>query len=996
MAQSYGMITIVDNTDLGQLSFYLTGNTLRHQQHDVNTGDYFPTWTTQEPFIVSPNVYYDGTSIDENTDSRIYSITWYHTAIDVNNKITVTTTSAAEYISGKTLKRTTNLTEGGRKYIAVLKFRPVAGDSSLEMEAVAELELTYNAYGLNGNPAKALQVIGDGSHFIYQYTGDLINNVPITLTVQKQNIDGVFWECDGQPIYSNGGIPTLNNTGVRYSSLTLPVVGKRTDGYTEITALSNNFSSNKEATFKVIETSSGSIVTGGFSDYYSIYKIDEALPGTSTYSSYLDNDNESISVYNNVPDLTNANSTLYIEKGGVNDISNWEISITATTGISYRSAQGDNISGPYKNKVIVEGMSSNTGQVTFTATKEYELSTDTVVDSSKDYFTRTTTTSGYNYTQVVSPSGNPSQNSYYEHISIATVIKKFSLSKNPSLISHSLRLTAVNSNRTEDNIYTPANITVGAITRTGGAGTIDYTAQGVLTLIIHPIEGNAVTKTDLTPPQTLDLANLKNNNNINIGPISYIEVFLGGTSAESYNDAEDKQIITIGSYKDGQDSWQVNLRQQFDSIQTSIDYKVKESVTYEIPFEVFKGINLQNVHYPAATGTIYPTVTATSNNSTIQSLLRYYNNDSLVTSGTGVVNKIKFTVVKDTTTIGESGTITLTFNLDGTNTVEKIYTYQAVPEAIGLIDLRTLQDPSDTFENQSGINYGKVYVLNGTTDLTNVSDTTKPIYINSFKWYYYDASTSPAKWKVIKNTNTGLVPTEEYYSNGIRTGYLTNGTFQEAANNTTSSKVIQINGSAIDGYGAFKVEVNVVIKGNQETYSEIITFKDVSDPIQVNVQSTLGLQLVNGQGVGAIYVRTIRDNIEIDSIVSDNFLGADTVAPTGSNNNSPFTGKTGWIYFDPENNYEASYYYRNTAAASGAGTQWTKRTSTEASYSWEFRDSNNEPITTDTIKSGGIHYGVHSSIKYIVSNSESYKPQFVYLDKDVVDKKITATVKVEI
>lgn len=983
MAQSYGMITIVDNTDLGQLSFYLSGNTLKQQIKDINNNLYYPDWTTANPFIVTPNVVYDGVGMDENTDNRVYSITWYHTSINENNKITTTTSSAAEYINGKQLKRTINLTSGGRKYIAVLKFRPIPSDSSIEMEAVAEIELTYEEYGAN---AKALQLTGSGSHFIYQYTGDLINNTPITLNVQKQYIGDVYWYCDNNPIYSNNGNPTLTNTGIRYTSLNLTVVGKATTGYVNITDLSTAFSSNKEATFRVEEAN----VVGGFEDYFSIYKIDEASPGTSTYTAYLDNDNETVNMYDNILDLSNAISTLYIERGGINDISNWIINISASSGIGYTGSKNSNNTGPYYNKITINSMTVNSGQVTFTATKTHELSVDTAVDASKTYYTRSVNNNAYVYTEVSSPTGNPHTNSYYERISTVTLTKKFSISKSSTLISHSLRLSGVNANRTIENIYSPATITVAAITRTGGAGTTDYTDTGVITLIIHPVSGSQVIKTAQTPPLTLNLATLKDNSNNNIGPIDYIEVFLGGTSAENFDDAEDKQTISISV--NGADSWQVNLEQTFDPIQTTADYKAKVTTTYDIPFSVFKGISLIDVHYPASNNTVYPTVTATSTNPTIQSLLRYYSGNTLVNSGTGVVDNIKFTVTQGTN-IGSEAEITLTFNLDGTNTVTKTYTYKAIPEALNAVTLSILQEPSDTFENQSGINYGIAYVRNGATDISNIVDTSSFVYIKSYKWYYYDASVNPAQWKALtRSTNPS---SGEYHSNYMKVGSWndSNSTFTETTSyNTNVTRALQVSGQAIEGCGSFKLEVVVTSNGNDVTYTEIVTFKDVNDPVQVHVNSTLGLQLKNGQGIGAIYARVFQNNDEIDEIVPDNYLGVGTTTP-GNASTSETNGKLGWIYFNPSDStvpYRASYYSRTTTSGS-----WTLRGTQVGQYEWTFRDSNNEPITQSTVATNGKHANIHSSIKAIVNNS-NYYPQFIYLDKDVVNTKITAMVKVTV
>ena len=66
MSVSYGMITITDTTDLGQLSVYLTGSTVRQQVYDSNTNpvSYYPNWdrTTGTPLLITPHVYFNGQS----------------------------------------------------------------------------------------------------------------------------------------------------------------------------------------------------------------------------------------------------------------------------------------------------------------------------------------------------------------------------------------------------------------------------------------------------------------------------------------------------------------------------------------------------------------------------------------------------------------------------------------------------------------------------------------------------------------------------------------------------------------------------------------------------------------------------------------------------------------------------------------------------------------------------------------------------------------------
>lgn len=1032
MAVSYGAITIVDNTDLGQLNFQLSANTVKQQQRNINNTPptYFPDWNGNNPLTITPLIFYDGSLIEDFTDSRILNITWYHTAYNATNpnanKISTTTTTNAEYVSGNKgqyLNRTVNMgivdalnDAAGRKYIAVLNFKPINTLTNV-LQAIAEIDFSLTEYGHNGDAAKSLQLIGDGSHFIYQYTGDLINNTPITLTAQKQHITNINWWCDNQLIYADSNNrPTLTVTSTPYTASTLSVVGQATTNYTKITDLSSNFTTNKEAQFKVAESDGNGIaITNGFEDYFSIYKIDEASPGTSTYTAYLDNDNETISIYDGQLDFTNAISTFNIEKGGVDDISNWIIEITKTEGLSWDTgypAKSDNNTGPYNNKVKIGGMITNTGRVTFNATKGYEPSEDTTVDPNKTYYTRSVQNSAYVYTEQANPSGNPSTNHYYEALTTPLhQTKQFTLSKNPSLISHSLRLNSVNATRTSSNAYSPENIVVSAITRTGGAGTVDYTDAGVLALCIHPVSGSAVWKEGLTPPYTIDLDNVKNSNNQSVGAIQYIEVFLGGTNPgpqsdpTPYSNAEDKQTITISQIPD--ESWQVNLRETYDSISTNYSYVVSNTKTYEIPFDVFKGITLQTIKYPNANHNNYPCVVATWTGdgaaTTTTIVPQYFNNNTQVTTVGNTVNKIKYTVTNNgsnSTNIGQEGTITLTFYIDSTHSVVKTYKYKAMPEALDAMVLRVQTIPRGVFHNQEGYLYAQPMLIEGSEDVIDNDNITGKTYT----WYYYDGSVGD--WVKIKNwsNSTG----EGTYYNGLAVGLLDTTTTPEwtfsktnssgnIQNGSTNSKFLRVQGSIIDGYGCFKLEFAYTLNNTLFNNTEYINFTDASDPIQVSVVSTLGKEILNGQGVGAIYVRVNRSGEEVDPIVYDNYLGVGVGSSTPPTNNNYL----GFIMFDNTQHatngnkryYTATYYARESTSS-----DWKRRETNEqqAQYTWTFRDFNNVPITTTSIGSGGIHANVHESIKYLVANSASYHPQFVYLDANVIEKRITAQVKVEL
>lgn len=979
MATSYGSITITDKTDLGRLSVFLQGSTVKQQVYDGNTLTYYPNWDTSNSgtaLLLTPYVYYDNTLVFDGTtaNSQVH-ITWKKTENGTDYGIipkSPTTSDCPEALSNfNRLNRPINLTPGsiGAIYTATITYYPISGDNNVYLTAIATFDLSITQYGVDGDsgtPGKTLQLNGTGSHFTYTYDNNLFGAQTITMTAQIKNTastTGVHWYCDNILIKNISGSPSTDTNNINYASaqpyttLSLQVAGdSSTSGVINISNISSNFTNNKYTQFKIVEIdSSGIEVTEGLVDYFNIYKYMEAAPGEGAYLSYLDNDEETIIEYNGIPQLGNAVSRLYITHDGMSDMDNWHISVSdniATAAdfvYTLSNSRDNNGSSTYLNKygpdtVVVTTMNVTTARITFTAEH-----------------------------------GSYSGNSFIKDNTVADLINSFSLSRSASIVSHSLRLDAVNANKAADsNTYTPATIEVDAITRTGG-GTNEYRNAGVISAIVHLTNGNLYNFGTSNSP-VYYISNINNNTLTltldNYGSISYIETFLGGTynsSSHTFDNAEDKQKISISSNGvDGTPTWQVNLTNVFDSISTNSNNIVRENKTYEIPFEVFEGITEKTVRYG---GTTYPIVSVSWSSSDATSTITplYYNGSTRVTTNNSVVDRIKFSVTGGTTNIGSEGTFTFTFNLDGTNTVERIYSYKAYPAALNAINIQIYGTPSTTFTNQNGTIYLEPVITEGTNNITDNSVVTK------YTWYIYDD-----EWKIISNTSTST--SGYYYNSNIKTGHYSGTSFVTSTNgsNDRNSKILQIGGAAIDGYAYFKVIANITVVGNSGTYTGYIPVTDIDDPIQVTLHSTLGLQLVNGQGAGVVYARVVRNNEELDPIAPDDVIGIGTTAPSGTRNDGNFAGKLGYFVYSSGNNsnYLLTYYYRTSTSDT-----WIQRTNSNCIYHWTFRNSDNEPINySDT--------GLAANIAYILEHDTN--TQFFYLNKDVVDKKLSADVRVTI
>ena len=982
MATSYGSITITDRTDLGRLSVFLQGSTVNQQIYDGNNSTYYPNWNTNNggtALLLIPYVYYDTGLVfnGEATNSQL-SIEWSKIENGVNYGVipkSPTTTECPEALNTYgCLNRPINLTPGstGVVYTAKITYRPINGNNDLFLTAIATFDLSIAQYGIDGGsgaPGKTLQLNGTGSHFTYDYRSALFGAQTITMTAQVRNTaatSGVRWRCDNQTIYSDSNSkPTLTNTGTPYTSLSLQIAGdSNSSGVININTLSTNFSSNKYAQFEIIEMdTNGNELANGLTDYFNIYKYLEAAPGEGAYVSYLDNDEETIIEYDGEPQLNNAISRLYITHDGASDMDHWQINITDnidnSSDFTYTTSNSRDTGnsthyydtfGP--DTVVVTGMEVTTAMITFTAIH-----------------------------------GSVENDHFVADGAVANLVNNFSLARSASIVSHSLRLDAVNANKAAAaNTYTPATVIIDAVERTGGSGANPYRENGVIHAIVHLNNGISTLPGSLynfgtTSNPVYYISNTTNNalslTLANCGNIVYIETFLGGTynsSTYTFDNAEDKQKITISSDGiNGVDSWQVNLVNVFDGISTNTNNIAIDTATYEIPFEVFEGIIQKEVRYG---GTTYPTVSAVSSNNAIT--LSYYNsgganpNNPVNITGS-VVDMVKFGVTGNSTNIGSEGTITFTFNLDGTNTIDKIYSYKAYPQALSAVNVQIYGTPSTTFTNQSGTIILEPVVTEGTT---NISDSNA---VSKYKWYIYDNG-----WKAISNTSTS--DSTKYYSSAIKTGYY-NGSNNFIASdndgNNRTSKLLQIQGSAVDGYAYFKVEASVTVAGTNGIYTAYTPVTDIDDPIQVSLHSTLGEQLVNGQGAGVVYVRVTRDNIELDPIVPDNQLGIGQTAPSGTRNDGDFAGKLGYFVYNAST-YILQYYHRNSISDSWVqrGTPADPYTCT---YSWTFRNFNNEPIkSSDT--------GLAANIQSILQNNTS--TQFFFLNRDVVDKKLSADVKV--
>lgn len=183
-----------------------------------------------------------------------------------------------------------------------------------------------------------------------------------------------------------------------------------------------------------------------------------------------------------------------------------------------------------------------------------------------------------------------------------------------------------------------------------------------------------------------------------------------------------------------------------------------------------------------------------------------------------------------------------------------------------------------------------------------------------------------------------------------------NGSYTTIDNQTSSS--LTVTSVMVDGYASFQC----IAHYNNKDYVQYMSVLDKQDPIQVTILSSVGDKLINGNGVGALYAMVYRNGQELDKIKSERFV---ETLPTSGNKNGDYcyllnsTAKTVTLY-----KYTTKW---NVATDTYTGT-----------YNWYYRDKDGNPTTTGTPSAGGKGAKV------------------IYIDGDLVDKKLTIDVKVTI
>lgn len=173
---------------------------------------------------------------------------------------------------------------------------------------------------------------------------------------------------------------------------------------------------------------------------------------------------------------------------------------------------------------------------------------------------------------------------------------------------------------------------------------------------------------------------------------------------------------------------------------------------------------------------------------------------------------------------------------------------------------------------------------------------------------------------------------------------------------TISGKDLIVPSGAVESYASYRVDVTY----SSKTYTDYIVVLDKTDPIQVEIFSTLGDKITNGVGNGCIYARVYRNGKELDEIRNLTFSETN-VKPSSSSANDVF------VYINSTT--QEVEVWRKTA------TDWKVADFTDCNYTWKFAD----------------YYG--NTIDFNGASTKTAK--FIYVDGSLIDKKTQFNLEVQ-
>lgn len=259
MAIAYGQITIVDISDLGQLSVYPTSNQPYSVIYDPNaSGDdqYNPNWSKNN-LVLTPVIYYGNSQITANNSI----VKWYQ------DNSTTAITSGANANGTLTISNKSVLSPTGAKlvsYTCKVTYSPEGTGATLHAEGKITFSLIEQP-----TTVKSINITGS-TLFLYNGNKELQSPATITLKANPQNCSIVNWYY-----YKNG-----TKTDISQTNTTLDVAASNT----------TYFPSNTNSCTFGVQSDVDDIY-----DEITLIKVYDGAAGDSAVVAVLSNESQTIS-----------------------------------------------------------------------------------------------------------------------------------------------------------------------------------------------------------------------------------------------------------------------------------------------------------------------------------------------------------------------------------------------------------------------------------------------------------------------------------------------------------------------------------------------------------------------------------------------------------------------------------------------------------------------------------------------------------------------------
>lgn len=913
-AVAYGSITVVDVTDLGNLSVQPSSNMPLTVVYDPDASGtkYAPTWSSSNKLILEPIIYYGATQLFGNSTG--VSIGWTRKE---------GTAAATALTSGETINNSAS-SDKGRLEVSENKFagNPPSIANLTYIVSVTYTEPTTNTqlhasgqitFSLvqNASRLKTARIQGDT---VFKYHANALTpyNHPaespavphITLTADIKNVTITAWQLRK----ANGDYITYPGSG---TSTTLDVNYNATYG--------DNVSifDNDVAVIRLL-------CSDGVYDLHEIINLYDGADGVNDVSAVLDNEDQMIPYNNSTDDFSLAYCRIYIFEGGEDTTSTWNVTASASNvAFSYVTNAGA-VSQSATPRIHVTAFTNGatSGTVTFTCTK-----------SGMSNIIKT-----FSVARILSGADGHSPTIYSIEPTTLSMNRTISGTLSPSSVTFN---SFVNTYSTSSDAYVKSAYT--GMFKIFADVTIDAVKNNTYDTTTNPIYETGTAESSITcnasggggivaiPAGTRTLLGVIYENGAFTKMLDYQTVVItydGQTGATGATGASGAAAINVllGNYA--------------DVIPLNQNGEVAENTTITVPFTAYRGTSKIACSISSTKANCKLPFTDNSHQTGYEPSV--FTNATSSNSYTGTISWTISAGAVPTNNI-KSGTLSITFSAASTSVV-KVYTWSTAKSGADGQNSVLLQIFTPTGTNVFSTGVPTLQMQGYLTDGSQAVSSGI-----TWKWY---------KWK----NNSGTWQYVELSSDSAShyTG--------------TGTSTLTVYPVEVESYASYKLTATY----NSQTYEAYYSLFDKTDPIQVSVLSSVGEQLVNGNGVGALYVKVTRNGVVID----EDDIPAGKMMPDTFYTSLPVNGmSTGSLvyYLNTSNKTVTLYEYQ------GSWKTWSslhspKTVPWSGTYTWSWRDKDGKAITT---------YGTGGALLPTTGKC-------IYLDGDMVNGKIIADVEVTI